>query len=92
MEKEIIEKYEKIINENKYINTFIFILYNMSCHDNYEKLDTNNKYEIMGLIYDIYMKDESRTDLSAFSDTIMSNYELALNGEITKYNIYEYMD
>ena len=89
---EIIEKLEKIIKDNKYNNTFMCILYNMSCHDNYSNLNTEGKYKIMNLIYDVYMNDESHTDLGLFSDIIMANYEKALNGEITGDNIYDYME
>lgn len=89
---EIVEKLEKIIKENKYNNIFIYILYNMSCNDNYCNLNDEGKYKIMNLIYDVYMNDESHTDLGLFSDIIMENYEKALNGEITRDNIYDYME
>lgn len=89
---EIIEKLEKIIKENKYNNAFMCILYNMSCNDNYSELNNEGKYKIMNLIYDIYMNDESNIDLGLFSDIIMENYEKALNGEITRENIYNYME
>ena len=42
-----IEKFEKIINSHKYEMTEIMILYNMSCHDNYKKLTTTQKYNLM---------------------------------------------
>ena len=86
--QEIIEKFEKIIQENKYNNTYIYILFNMSCHDNYTVLNDEGKYKLMNLIYDIYMNDESETDLGKISDIIMANYEKALNGEINENNIY----
>lgn len=94
MEEEIklIEKFEKIIKENKYEMIFLFILYNMQCHRIYKKLSDTDKYQLMNLIYEIYLDDERQMDIAIFSDTIMANYKKALNGEITKYNIYNFIE
>lgn len=91
MEIEKIKKFEKVINDNKYSMFQIMVLYNMSCHDNYTKLNDEEKEKILGFLYTLYMKDESKTDLGVFSDIAMENYKKVLNGEIDKNNIYYYV-
>ena len=86
-----IEKIEKIINSHKYEMTEIMILYNMSCHDNYKKLTTTQKYNLMTFIYTLYLKDETKTDLGTFSDAVMNNYKDILSKKIDKFNIYNYL-
>lgn len=86
-----IEKFEKVIDENKSGMFQIVVLYNMSCHDNYKKLNDEEKEKILDFLYTLYIKDESKTDLGAFSDIAMENYEKVLNGEIDKTNIYYYI-
>ena len=86
-----IEKFEKVIDENKSGMFQIVVLYNMSCHENYAKLNDEEKEKILGFLYTLYIKDESKTDLGVFSDIAMENYEKILNGEIDKTNIYYYI-
>ena len=87
-----IKKFEKIIEQNQSGMLQIIVLYNMSCHENYIKLNDEEKEKILGFLYTLYLKDETRTDLGVFSDYTMSNYAKVLNGEITKENIYNYLD
>lgn len=89
---EKIKKFEKVIEQNKSGMFQIIVLYNMSCHENYIKLNDEEKEKILGFLYTLYLKDESSTDLGAFSDCVMDNYEKILNGEITKENIFDYLD
>lgn len=84
----LIEFYELKINDLKNDFVFINVLYNMKCHYNYEKLDYKQKYELMNFICNLYMKDETKTDLGAFSDISMNNYNKILDGTITKNDIY----
>lgn len=84
----LIEFYELKINDLKNDFVFIMILYNMKCHNNYSKLNYKEKYIIMDFIYNLYMKDETKTDLGAFSDISMNNYNKILDGTITKNDIY----
>lgn len=91
MRIEKIEKFEKVIEQNKSAMFQIVVLYNMSCHENYEKLTDEEKEKILGFLYTLYIKDESKTDLGAFSDIAMENYKKVLNGEIDKNNIYYYV-
>lgn len=86
-----IKKFEKVIKENKTSMLQIIILYNMSCHQNYNKLTDEEKEKLVGFLYCLYLKDETITDLGAFSDIAMSNYLKVLNGEIDKTNIYNYI-
>lgn len=85
MEIEKIKKFEKVINDNKYSMFQIMVLYNMSCHENYTKLNDEQKEKLLGVIYNRYLKDETFTDLSHFSDIVMNNYDkiykMLLNGE-----------
>lgn len=83
-----IKKFETIINYNKNSMLQIFILYNMSCHENYTKLTYIEKEKILNIIYNLYYQDETKTDLGAFSDIVMNNYKQILNNEITKNDIY----
>lgn len=89
---EKIKKFEKVIEQNKSGMLQITILYNMSCHDNYIKLNDEEKEKILGFLYTLYLKDETKTDLGVFSDYAMSNYKKVLNGKITRENIYNYLD
>lgn len=75
---EIIKNYENIINKNKYNMLQIIILYNMKCHENYIALKDNEKWQLLSIIYNIYIKDESFTDLAHFSDIVMNNYKIIL--------------
>lgn len=69
-----IKNFEKIINKNKNSMLQIMILYNMSCNDNYLKLNDEQKEKLIGVIYSHYLKDETTTDLGFFSDIVMNNY------------------
>ena len=42
-----IKKFEKVINENKSGMLQIIILYNMSCHGNYEEMTDEEKEKIL---------------------------------------------
>jgi len=83
-----IKKFEKVIKENKSGMLQIIVLYNMSCHGNYEELTDEEKEKILGFLYNLYLKDETCTDLGRFSDLVMDNYKDFLNGKITKNDIY----
>ena len=77
MEK--IRKFEKIINENKTAMLQITVLYNMSCHNNYENLTDEQKEKLLGIIYNYYIKDETFTDLGHISDIVMVNFKEILS-------------
>ena len=86
-----IEKYEKIVKENNVEMVELWILYNMQCHENYENLkNEDDKAKLLYLTYSIWLKVED-ISLEKLSDVIMDNYEEALNGEITKFNICIYL-
>ena len=76
---EKIRKFEKVINENKTAMLQIIVLYNMSCHDNYNKLSDEQKEKLLGIIYNHYIKDETFVDLGHISDIIMANYKEILS-------------
>lgn len=76
---EKIRKFEKIINENKTAMLQITVLYNMSCHDNYENLTDEQKENLLGIIYNFYLKDETFADLGHISDIVMENYKEILS-------------
>lgn len=85
MEK--IKKFEKIINEIDIDMTKMYILYNMSCHDNYENLSDTQKDKLIDFIYDIFMDDETNTYTGIWSDLVMDNYKKVLNGKMDDYDI-----
>ena len=92
--KTIIEDLENKINyldDGEQI-TRLYILYNMKSHFNYKHINYDEKIKILELIYYIYIKDESGLNLGNIADTLMGYYKEALNDEITKYNIYEYIE
>lgn len=70
-----IEKFEKIINENKSGMLQIIVLYNMSCSGTYEELNEEQKEKILGIIYNFYLKNETFEDLGHISDIVMENYK-----------------
>lgn len=83
-----IRKFEKVIEENKSGFLQIIILYNMSCHGNYEEMTDKEKEKILGFLYNLYLKDETQTDLGKFSDLVMDNYKDFLQGKMTQNDIY----
>ena len=76
---EKIRKFEKIIKENDTAMLQIEVLYNMSCHDNYENLTDEQKEKLLGIIYNYYIKDETFTDMGHISDIVMENYKEILS-------------
>lgn len=91
MEK--IKKFEKIIKENESGMFQIIILYNMSCHSNYIKINENQKEILLGIIYNIYLRDENNIDISCFSDIVMEFYKeiLKMQNNSQFYNIKEFI-
>lgn len=87
-----IKEFESIIEENRFAMLQLIITYNMKCHCNYEILTYKEKEKLIDFIYNIYMKDETKTDLAVFSDIIMNNYKKVLNEEITRQNIYNFLE
>lgn len=85
----IIDEFENI--REKHCIEQITILYNMSCHENYKKLTNTEKEIILGFLYILYLKDESKTDSAVFSNFVMDNYRKVLNKEITRENIYNFL-
>lgn len=76
---EKIRKFEKIIKENETAMLQIVVLYNMRYHDNYRKLTDEQKENLLGIIYNFYLKDETFTDLGHISDIVMANYNEILS-------------
>lgn len=76
---EKIRKFEKIIKENETVMLQIVVLYNMRYHDNYRKLTDEQKENLLGIIYNFYLKDETFTDLGHISDIVMANYNEILS-------------
>lgn len=76
---EKIKKFEKVIEENKFSMLQIIVLYNMNCHDNYNKLSDEEKEKLLGIIYNTYIKDETFADLGHISDIVMANYKTILS-------------
>ena len=87
-----IKEFENIIVENRFAMLQLIITYNMKCNYNYEFLTYEGKEKLINFIYNVYMKDETKTDLAVFSDIVMNNYKKVLNGEITKDNIYNFLE
>lgn len=87
-----IKEFENIIEENSFAMLQLIITYNMKCNYNYEFLTYEEKEKLINFIYNVYMKDETKTDLAVFSDIVMNNYKKVLNGEITKDNICNFLE
>lgn len=90
--KEFINKWEKIFNDNKYEMFSAVILYNMSCHSAYDELTKDEKMQLLNYANEFYLKDESCIDLGKITDTIMNNYKDVLAGKIDRYYLYEYIN
>ena len=86
-----IKEFENIIGENRFAMLQLIITYNMKCNYYYDFLTYEEKEKLIDFIYNIYMKDETKTDLAVFSDVVMNNYQKVLSEEITRQNIYEFM-
>ena len=83
-----IEHLENEINKNKNDMYYMNILWHMSNNGKYEELNKTQKYHLMEYIYNLYIKDETLTDLGHFSDLVIDNYKEILNGTMTKNDIY----
>lgn len=70
-----IRRFENIINKNEATMIQIIVLYNMKYHDNYKKMTDKQKEDLLGIIYNFYLKDETNTDLGHISEIAMANYE-----------------
>ena len=90
--KEFIEKWEKIFKENKFEMFSAVILYNMTCHENYDNLSIEEKEKLLDFAYGFYLKDESCIDLGKITDTVMEHKNEIIAGKIDRYNLYEYID
>lgn len=90
MEEKILE-FEKFFKNNIVWMLEMTVLYHLWCHENYAKLTLKEKAKILDIAFDIYIEDESHTDMGLFADIIMENYEKVLEGKINKYNIYNYI-
>lgn len=87
-----IKEFENIIEKNRFAMLQLIITYNMKCHYYYTVLSYEEKEKLIDFIYNVYMKDETKTDLAVFSDVVMNNYKKVLSGEITRENIYNYLE
>ena len=76
---EKIIKFEEIIKENDTAMLQITVLYNMSCHDNYNNLTDEQKEKLLGIIYNYYIKDETFADMGHISDIVMENKDEILS-------------
>lgn len=92
------EKYDKIINENKYDMTFLFIYYNLKVNDNLQLDYINIKSEnikkqintLISIIYEAYMKDENHLDLGFICDKAVENKnEILNNTNFSKWDLLE---
>lgn len=92
MDKNFIEKWEKIFEENKFEMLMAEILYNMSCNENYCELSVEEKEKLLNFAYRFYMKDESCLDLGKITDTVMEHKNEIIAGEIDRYNLYDYIN
>lgn len=87
-----IKEFENIIKKNRFAMLQLIITYNMECNYYYNILTYEEKEKLIDFIYNVYMKDETKTDLAVFSDIVMNNYKKVLNGEITKDNICNFLE
>ena len=90
--KEFIEKWEKIFNDNKFEMFSAVILYNMSCHSAYGELTEDEKMQLLNYANEFYLKDESGIDIGKITDTVLNNYKEILKGKIDRYYLYEYIN
>lgn len=88
-EEAIIKHFENVISGYKFDIVHIFVLYNMMCHENYNKLKEIEKHKLMNKIYNFYIKDEQDIDIGKISDTVMEHYKEILNNNINY--IYNYI-
>lgn len=92
IKKEFIEKWEKIFKQNQFEMGMAFILYNMSCNEKYEELTIEEKQKLLEFAYKFYLQDENCIDIGKITDTVLENKDKIINGEIDKYNLYNYLD
>lgn len=92
MNKNFIEKWEKIFKENKFEMFSAIILYNMSCHSAYYELTDDEKIRLLNFANEFYLKDDNCIDLGKITDVILDNYRDILEGKISRNNLYEFID
>lgn len=86
------EKYNKIINDNKYDMLIMFIYYNLKCNENMQLGYVNIKSEniqkqlktLISFIYNAYLKDEYHLDLGYMCDKAVEYKNDILNNKISE--------
>lgn len=89
--KDKILEFEEIFRQNIHCMYEMTVLYHLWCHENYSKLNIEEKEKILNFTYNIYLDDEGHYDIGTIADTIMENYKDVLNGKMDKYNFYAYI-
>ena len=84
------KKYDEIIKNNKYDMLFLDIYYTLQLNESFKKISNNNKKNLIFLIYDAYLKDESHIDLSFICDIAYENKNVILkNNDFSKWDLLE---
>lgn len=91
------EKYNKIINDNKYEMVLMFIYYNLKVNKNMQLDYVNIKSEniqkqlneLINFIYTSYIKDETNLDLGYICDKAVEYKNEILNNKISEREFLE---
>ncbi len=81
------KEYDKFIKNHKNEMLFFEIYYNLTCNDNFEKLNKKEIEKIIYLVYDAYLKDDNFLDLARICDVAIENMDDVLYNNIDKWEL-----
>ena len=83
-------KYDDIINNNKYEMLFIYIYYSLKDNDGFNSLTQNQKETLIEFIHDTYLKDNGYMDLGIICTTALIYKDEILSNKLDYYTLLEY--
>ena len=83
-------KYDDIINNNKYEMLFIYIYYSLKNHDDFDSLTDNQKETLIEFIHYTYLKDNGYMDLGIICTTALIYKDEILSNKLDCYTLLEY--
>lgn len=83
-------KYDDIINNNKYEMLFIYIYYSLKNHDDFDSLTDNQKETLIEFIHYTYLKDNGYMDLGVICTIALIYKDEILSNKIHSHTLLEY--
>lgn len=85
----LIDRYEETTQKHHYDMIKTFIYYGLKCNEEFTSLSKSDIMELIKLVYNFYMKDETKLDIGCMCDKAMKYKDKLLHD--TNYTIKEFM-